>query len=116
LLAGGDPKFSKTAGTLHISWPLTTVKGSLEMDMSENQIKITLVSKQKLDWFFDLNTVATSKLPFEKVGANKLDCKFEDINYSLKAVKGAFSTPDNGAVLRLKPQLNGIVLNLSDIN
>jgi hypothetical protein len=65
LLEGGDPKFSKTAGTLHISWPLTTVKGSLEMDMSEEQIKMNLVSKAKLDWFFDLNTVATAKLPLK---------------------------------------------------
>ncbi len=116
LLEGGDPKFSKTGGTLHISWPLTTIKGSLEMDMTESQIRINLVSKAKLDWFFDLNTVATAKLPFENVGANKLDCKFEDITYSLKAIKGTFSKPDNGAVLRLKPRLNEIVLNLSDIN
>jgi hypothetical protein len=114
---GGEPKFSKTAaGTLHISWPLTTVAGSLEMDMTEGQIKMNLVSKTKIDWYFDLTTTATAKLPFQNIGTKQLDCKFEDMNYNLKAVTGTFSKPDNGAILRLAPQANSIVLNLADIN
>ncbi len=77
---------------------------------------MNLVSKSKVDWYFDLNTTADAKLPFENIGANKINCKFEDINYSLKAMKGSFSKPDNGAVFRLKPQQNTITLNLADIN
>lgn len=114
---GGEPKFTKTAaGTLHISWPLITVAGSLEMEMTEGQIKMNLVSKSKIDWYFDLTTIANAKLPFQNIGTKQLDCKFEDLSYSLKAVKGTFSKPVNGAILRLAPQANSIVLNLADIN
>jgi hypothetical protein len=114
---GGDPKFTNTQGTLHISWPLTTVKGSLEMEMTEGMLKINLLSKAKLDWYFDLNIAATAaaKLPFQNINANNVECKFETTNYKLKAVKGTFSKPDNGALLRLKPQANSIVLNTADI-
>jgi hypothetical protein len=116
LIKGGDPKFSKTAaGALHISWPLTTVNGSFEIELTEGQIKMNLVSKTQLDWYFDLNTAAGAKLPFENIGTKQLDCMFEDANYKLVALKGTFSKPDNGAILRLKPQLNSIVLNTADI-
>jgi len=36
------------------------------------------------------------------------------MNYKLPAVKGIFSKPGNGAVLRLQPQMNAISLNLAD--
>lgn len=113
---GGEPKFTNIPGTLHISWPLTTVDGSLEMEMTEGSLKINLVSKAKLDWYFDLNIAATAaaKLPFQTINANNVDCQFENTSYKLKAVKGTFSKPDNGAVLRLKPQMNSIILNTAD--
>ncbi|MDB5005294.1 MAG: hypothetical protein JWQ34_3519 [Mucilaginibacter sp.] len=115
---GGDPKFTNTtAGTLHVSWPLTTVDGSLEMEMTEGKLKMNLLSKAKLDWYFDLNiaTTAAAKLPFQNINATNVECKFENTSYQLKAVKGAFSKPDNGAVLRLRPQANSIVLDLADV-
>ncbi|MCC8425368.1 hypothetical protein [Mucilaginibacter sp. UR6-11] len=116
LVEGSDPKFSKTAtGALHISWPLTTIKGSLEIELTEGQVKINLVSKTRLDWFFDLNTAADAKLPFESIAPKQLNCRFEDANYKLSAVKGIFGKPDNGAVLRLKPQMNSIILNTANI-
>ena len=116
LLAGGDPKFGKTAtGTLHISWPLTTVKGSIEIDLSEGQIKMSLVSKTKLDWYLELNTPPTDKLPFEKIDAKELDCQFEDRPYKLKAIKGSFNKPGNSSIFRMQPEGNGIVLNMVDI-
>jgi hypothetical protein len=117
LVEGGEPKFSKTAaGALHISWPLTTVKGSLEIELSEGQIKMNLVSKSKLDWYFDLSAIASAKLPFVGINPKQLACKFEDANYKLTAVKGTFSKPDNGSVFRIAPQLNSIVLNTADID
>ena len=116
LLAGGDPKFSKPAkGILHISWPLTTVKGSLEIDLSEGLVKINLVSKTKIDWYLELNTPPTDKLPFEKIDSKELDCKFENTAYKLKAVKGSFSKPGTSAIFRLQPDGNSIVLNMADI-
>ncbi|MES2807503.1 MAG: hypothetical protein V4619_02700 [Bacteroidota bacterium] len=116
LIEGGEPKFSNTtANTLHISWPLTTVSGSVEMDLTEGQIKINLLSGNKLDWHFNLNTAVPNKLPFKNIGTKQLDCTFENLNYSLKARKGSFSKPE-GAVLRLSPTDNSIVLNMADIN
>ena len=113
---GGEPKFTNTQGTLHISWPLTTVDGSLEMEMTEGTLKMNLISKAKLDWYFDLNIAATAaaKLPFQNINATNVECKFENTSYKLKAVKGTFSKPDNGAVLRLKPLMNSIILNTAD--
>lgn len=116
LLAGGDPKFSKTTtGTLHISWPLTTANGSIELDLAEGQIKINLISKTKLDWYLELNTPPTDKLPFEKIDTKALNCKFEDTDYKLKALKGTFSKPGTSAIFRLTPEGNNIVLNMADI-
>jgi hypothetical protein len=116
-LEGGDPKFTKTAtGALHISWALTTIKGSFEIEMSEGQLKMNLVSNTKTDWYFDLTTTADAKLPFTGISASKIDCQFENVNYSLKATKGSFSKPDNGAILRLRPTQNTITLNMANIN
>jgi hypothetical protein len=116
LLKGHDPKFTNTAkGTLHISWPLTTVDGSLEIDLTEKLVNISLVSKSPCDWFFDLNAAANAQLPFKKTNHSHVDCRFENTNYKLKAIKGAFSSPGNGTILRLKPEMNKIILNLADV-
>ncbi len=116
LLEGGEPKFSKKGEkALLISWPLTTIAGSVEMEMTEKELKIKLVSNTKADWYFDLTTTAAAKLPFKNIGTKQLDCTFENLNYSLKARKGSFSKPES-AVLRLAPKSNSIVLNMKDIN
>jgi hypothetical protein len=116
LLKGGDPKFINIGvNAVHISWPLTTVNGSLEMDLNEKTVNIKLVSPKPCNWYLDLNITANAKLPFNKINLKQVNCSFENMAYSLKAVKGSFSKPANGAVLRLKPQLNVVSLNLADI-
>jgi hypothetical protein len=116
LLKGGNPKFShKDAATLHISWPLTSVDGSLEIDLTEKLVKISLVSNKQYNWFFDLSTAANAKLPFQKINPSTVDCRFETTNYNLKAEKGSFSKPANGMTLRLAPNSNSIILNLADV-
>jgi hypothetical protein len=116
LLTGKAPHFSNTKpGCMHISWPLKTINGTIEIDLNEKQFKIKMISYKPCSWFFDMNTAAGSKLPFQKITTKQIDCCFEDMGYAVKAVKGTFSDPQNGAIMRLTPQMNTIILNLSDI-
>ena len=66
------------------------------------------------DWFFDLNTADGIKLPFTGINDKNLNCRFEQMNYAVKAEKGSFTKPENGSVLRISPQLNTIILDLDD--
>lgn len=113
LLAGGDPKFIPrgTGGaTLHISWPLKTVTGSLEIDLDEQKMVMTLKSDQPVNWFLELNTAAGIQLPFTSINTSSIDCNFEGMHYSIRAAKGTFEKPGNGAVLRIHPQARSIGL------
>ncbi|MEJ7678615.1 MAG: hypothetical protein WKG06_12300 [Segetibacter sp.] len=114
LLEGNDPEFSNTtSGTQHISWPLKTFDGTLKVDLYEKQIKMKIVSKKAINWFFDLSTATDAKLPFDNIRPKQIDCSFEGMNYSVKAEKGSFSKPGNGALIRISPETNTIILNLS---
>lgn len=116
LLEGGNPKFTNNGvNAIHVSWPLTTIKGTMEIDLSEKNTVIKLVSKESCNWYLDLSTAKGAQLPFNAITHKVLDCKFEGMSYQLKADKGSFSTPSNGAVFRLKPQLNVIALNLATV-
>ncbi|HEY8929266.1 MAG TPA: hypothetical protein VIM55_08755 [Mucilaginibacter sp.] len=112
LLTGGKPVFTNSGpGSMHISWPLTTITGSFEIDMNEKQLKMRLVCERAINWFFEMTTAADAKLPFQQISAKQIDCNFEGMNYAVKAVQGSFSKPDD-AVMRWKPQGNVILLNL----
>jgi len=114
LLQGGDPVYTHpTAQSLHISWPLTSIKGSLEIDLDEKQLKMKLVSGTAYDWYFDLTTTKGIELPFQKISTKQVDCNFEGMKYAVKAIEGSFSKPTE-AVMRLKPQMNTIKFDLSD--
>lgn len=113
LLEGGDPKFVKTgAASMHVSWPLKTVDATFEVDLHEKQLTMKLVGKKNVDWFFDLTTADKAVLPFQSVNAAGIDCSFEGMAYRVKATRGAFTKPANGAVFRIKPQSNTITLLL----
>jgi hypothetical protein len=116
LLAGKDPVFTHpTAQSLHISWPLTSVKGTFEIDLNEKQLSMKLLSKQVDNWYFDMTTATGVKLPFEAIRDKQINCRFEGTQYVFKATKGTFSEPGNGTVFRLKPQADAIVFDLSAI-
>lgn len=116
LLQGGDPIFTnRGANTLHISWPLTSIKGSLEIDLNEKMVKMVLVTGEHTDWFLDLSTTKDAKLPFQAIGSKQINCRFEGMEYNVAAMQGSFSKPANGAVWRIKPQANVIALNVADI-
>lgn len=116
LLAGQAPVYTHpTSSSLHISWPLTTIKGTLEIDLNEKQLSMKLISTQTNNWYFDMTTAAGIKLPFETIRDKQINCQFEGTSYAFKAIKGTFSEPGNGTAFRLQPQGNSIVLDLSSI-
>lgn len=103
ILEGGDPVISSpAAGKLHIVWPVQGAK--LLIDMDEKQMKLSM-SGAKLNWFLDLDTADNAVLPFKKTSGDRVDCQFEGMNYTVKAVKGNFSK-----VLRITPSNNAIQL------
>ncbi|WP_089783578.1 hypothetical protein [Chitinophaga sp. YR573] len=113
LLKGKNPVISDaTPGKLHISWPLESFDGTLEMELGEQQIKITIAGNKTINWYLELDTAGNAKLPFKKIGSKQLDAQFEGMDYVLSAEKGSFSVPQNGSVFRLSPVMNALVLKL----
>jgi hypothetical protein len=114
LIKGKDPIFTnRGTNAIHISWPLTSISGTLEIDLAEKTAAIKLVSAKHYDWYLDLRTAKQAELPFKKVGLKSIDCQFQGMKYQLKATQGFFSKPKNEAVFRLKPQMNVLSLNLA---
>ncbi len=113
ILDGKDPKFIK-AGTsdMHITWPLTTVQGTFEMDLSEKQVKMKLSATKPVTWYFDLTTAENVQLPFESISAKTITCSFQNMKYQVKTEKGSFSKPANRSVLRISPLSNELILSL----
>lgn len=110
-IEGGKAVFSrKGSSTLHISWPLQSVKGTLEIDLGEKKAVMQLKGAD-IKWFFDLTAAEGKQLPFVKINAKQIDCSFEKMGYTLKAGKGTFSTPGNGTAWRVSPEQNVIVIN-----
>ncbi len=117
LLEGGDPKVTNPApGKLQITWPLKSIKGNLTMDIDEQQIAMKIEGNNSLNWFLDLTTSEKATLPFQKLIPSRIDCQFERMNYSITATKGFFSKPGNGAVFRITPEKNILILNLAEKN
>jgi hypothetical protein len=115
LLEGGDPVVtSPTEGKLHISWPLTNVKGTLELEMTEARLKVSLTGGGKETWFLDLNVAKSEQLPFKNIGKSELSCQFEGLDYSIPAVTGSFSKPGDHQVFRILPRDQVLLLDLSN--
>ena len=114
MLAGGDPIIQDaTAGKLHISWPLTSITGTLVMDIDESTIKMKITGKTPVNWFLDLSAASSASLPFKKISPRTVDCQFEGMDYQVSAVAGSFSQPAEGGVVRITAAMNEIVLNLA---
>jgi hypothetical protein len=112
---GKVPKFTRTgSSSMHISWPLTTINGTFEIDLNEQQIKMQLKSTTPNSWYFDLTTAENIKLPFENINTKSVACSFENMKYQLNADKGSFSKLDNGSAWRISPQLNTLILNFTN--
>jgi hypothetical protein len=115
-LQGGDPVVSRSnTGKLHITWPLKTFKGTLVMDIDERRIGISIAGAAAGSWFLDLSAAGNAPLPFKKISAGAVQCQFEHWNYSVTTAKGRFSKPNDSTVLRIIPETNAVILNLSPI-
>jgi len=111
LLEGGAPVFKPSgAASLHISWPLKTVKGSMEIELTERKMNVTLAGVGKLNWWLGLSTAPGVQLPFETIRAQQVNCGFEGMKYEVQAEKGTFSKPEDETVLRITPVNNTITL------
>ncbi|HVW95216.1 MAG TPA: hypothetical protein VHA56_04570 [Mucilaginibacter sp.] len=114
LLKGGDPVISDAKkGELIIRWPLTNIKGTLEITMTGQDMKITLTGQASANWYLDLNVADDVKLPFGTVSAKEVSGFFDNMKYVLKADKGYFSKAP-GTVFRLSPENNQIGLDMTD--
>ena len=112
LLKGGDPVFTNVgAATVLVTWPLND-GGELRMELKEQSFSIKLAGKTAVDWYFDLEVAPSAKIPFTSVSNKKLVCSFEKFDYDFTALSGTFSTPNNGAVFRLKPEKNALLLSM----
>jgi len=116
LLKGGDPIISDAEpGKLLVSWPLQSLKDSLKIIFTEQEIKIYMVGIDHIKWFLELNTaIGYKELPFTGVKRNEVDAFFEGIHYPVKAKEGSFSNTENGSVFKLEPEMNSIILNLTE--
>ena len=115
LVKGAAPVISSPAeGNLHITWPLTNMKGTLVIDFVENQMTISLKDGNGEKWFFDLTVAKSENLPFKNIDAAYIKCEFDGLTYTIPAISGSFSKPGNGQILRISPKDNIVKLDLSN--
>jgi len=115
LIEGKDPTITDSiTGKLHISWPLKSFDGTLVMDIDERQIKMKFEGKKSIDWFLDMTTADSMKLPFKKISAKRIDCEFDVMKYAITATKGSFSVPGDGIIFRMKPEKNTLILKMTE--
>lgn len=100
-------------GVLRILWKLDSGLGEFKISMDENNLKIHFEGNKKFNWFLELNAAENTELPFKKVQPDKTECHSQKTDYSVLAVEGNFSDPQDGAVFRLTPEQNTIILNFS---
>jgi len=111
-IEGGTPQVTDVVkGKLHISWPLASFKGSIEMDLDEKELQMKMTGDQSVQWFLDLTTAGQGTLPFVNIQAQQVDCEFEGMKYSVRANQGIFSKPNNDTVFRIAPESNRVSLS-----
>ena len=114
LLKGGAPVIqSPSTGKLQISWPLEVPGSTLFMDIDEKQISINVKGGKAMNWYLDMTTAGKAVLPFKTISSSKIDCSFEGMDYSVTAIKGTFSKPNDQTVFRVTPAKNAIQIDLS---
>src|SRR5690606_1253960 len=113
-IKGGIPTIrSRKRGRLDISWPLTNVRGRLEMRLMEDVMEIRLTGNSTLDWFFELDAPNQQELPFTAVGGGELVGVFEGYGYQVSAVRGRFSKPaDSTGIFRISPEKARVVMDM----
>jgi hypothetical protein len=113
-LKGGDPVIkSPAAGKLHIEWPISETRTVMVMDIDEKKWTISMKGGKPLDWFLDMTAVENARLPFTAINPEQIDCNFEGMAYSVKALAGTFSKPNGHTVFRITPTKNTVALSFA---
>jgi hypothetical protein len=114
VLEGKDPVIDdRVSGKLHITWPLTSVKGNLMIDINEGQIKLKLESKEPINWFLDLDAKDNDASFIKTITTHQINCQFKDMQYSVTAIKGNFIQPEKEMIFRITPEKNTVIINLT---
>jgi len=117
MIEGRDPVVTDSIpGKLYITWPLKSFNGTLVMDIDERKIKISITGAGSVDWFLDLSAADNASLPFKTISPYRLDCRFENMDYSITTTEGSFSKPNDAMALRITPKMNTMILNLASTN
>lgn len=58
----------------------------------------------------ELSAADDASLPFKIIHPNRLDCRFENMDYSISVSEGSFSKPNDATVLRITPEKNTAIL------
>jgi hypothetical protein len=83
------------------------------MDIDERQMTLSVKGGKPINWFLDMTAAENAVLPFKAINANKIDCQFEGMDYSITAIKGTFSKSDDKTVFRIKPIKNTVQVDFS---
>ena len=128
LLEGGDPVVTDSVeGRLHIVWPLKNISGTMVMDLDERRIKIKIMGAggqrpgaegrvmgaESADWFLDLSVADRARLPWVTIGAHRVDCRFEQMDYAIVSEAGVFSGEGGSTALRIRPERGILVLDMA---
>jgi hypothetical protein len=112
-ITGGTPTVDdSTDGELVVRWATDSPKGEIVMTFNETSVSISAGGGMKDNWFFELSSDKTAKLPFVKVDPRKLSCTYKNALYFVSAKRGKF-TASGDSGLRIVPEKNRIVLDFS---
>lgn len=116
LVEGSDPIVNDNVpGQLHVEWPLTSFSGKLVINVSERQLKLLMHTDEKIDWFLEFSAADGVVLPFTKISPHVIDCRFEKMDYKVKAMKGVFSKSETKGEIRIKAKGPELVLDFTSI-
>ena len=113
-IKGVDPIVDDSKeGKLSVSWPLTVPEGEVKIIFDENNISISIETKDKNEWFLELSCDDSKNLPFENISNKVIDYQFRGFDYSVELLSGNFSGKPHSNIL-IKPENGSIVLGLSN--
>ncbi len=116
LLSGSNPEIKQTGkGLLQVTWPLKSIPGKFVIDFGETTFSISFIGDTKPGWYIELETASNATLPFTNIQPQKLSCKFQGFDYTVKAVSGMFIKSSGRAAFIIKPADNKIVLNFNSL-
>ena len=78
-------------------------------------MKMKIEGNKSVDWFLDLTVGDNATLPFQQINPAQIDCRFEAMDYRIKALKGSFAKA-GANIFRIKSEGNEMLLNFSGGN